>query len=463
MTVSTRVSRVAHVPAVPLALCGLAASVLAAHLLAQPQPPAPPALLITGARILDPVAGQYLPAAAVLIENGRIRSITPKSPDPLPSDTQTIAATGQTIVPGLIDAYASAAPTPDLDASYFARMALAHGVTATRALNLQTTWSVSQRTRVEAGGTLAPRMWVSGRGIDQGARPDLWLVDAPNAAIAANEAQRQVAAGVNWIAGFDHLPPDVYKAIVAATTGTGVRVSAMPGASSMADLASAGVHTIDTLAWPIAARKSADDAAAADRAWTDTPAPALAALATQLARSQIALVPLLASSMIQAFPQDVARDASLALLPEARQRALLDRAIAVTVTDTRRARRVWAAQTAFLTRFVKAGGRISIGTGFDLAGYPVPGAGVHTEMAALVRAGLTPADAIRAATTNAVAMLGTEGAAGTIAAGADADLLIVEGDPLATIGDLSRITHVVRRGELLEPARLRDRARAGIK
>jgi imidazolonepropionase-like amidohydrolase len=81
----------------------------------------------------------------------------------------------------------------------------------------------------------------------------------------------------------------------------------------------------------------------------------------------------------------------------------------------------------------------------------------------LVRAGVTSADAIRAATTNAVAMLGLEGVAGTIAAGADADLLIVDGDPLQRIGDLSRITHVVRRGELLDPTRLRDRARAGIR
>ena len=165
-------------------------------------------------------------------------------------------------------------------------MGLAHGVTTTRALNLQTTWSVSQRQRVETGGTLAPRMWVSGRGIDQGARPDLWLVDATDAAIASNEAGRQVVAGVNWIAGYDHLPPDIYKAIVAATTGTTVRVAAMPGASSMADLASAGVHTIDTLAWPIAARPPGDDAAAADRAWTDAPPRALAALAVQLARSK---------------------------------------------------------------------------------------------------------------------------------------------------------------------------------
>jgi len=463
MTASAGASRVARVPVVRRAPGALAAAVFAAQLLAQSQPPAPPALLITGARILDPVAGQYLPAAAVLVEKGRIRSVTATAPDPLPADTQTIAAAGKTIVPGLVDAHASAAPTADLDASYFAGMALAHGVTTTRALNLQTAWSVSQRTRVESGSALTPRLWVSGRGIDQGARPDFWLVDATSAAMASNETSRQVAAGVNWIAGYDHLPPDIYKAIVAATSGTSVRVSALPGASSMADLATTGVHSIETLGWPLAARKPGDDTAAADRAWTDAPARALAALATQLARSQITLVPLLASSMIQAFPDEVAKDPSLALLPEARRRTLLDRARAIPAADTRRARRAWTAQSAFLTRFVTAGGHIGVGTGFDLTGYPVPGAGVHTEMAALVRAGLKPADAIRAATTNAIGMLGIEGAAGSIAPGAEADFLIVDGDPLATIGDLSRITHVVRRGELLEPARLRDRARAGIK
>ena len=51
-----------------------------------------------------------------------------------------------------------------------------------------------------------------------------------------------------------------------------------------------------------------------------------------------------------------------------------------------KARRAWASQAAFLKRFVAARGRVAAGTGFEFGGYPVPGAGLHRELAALVRA-----------------------------------------------------------------------------
>lgn len=417
--------------------------------------PAPPAVLITGARILDPIEGRYLPAAAVLIDGGRVRSITPDPPDKLPPGTRTIAADLATIVPGLVDAHAAAAPTPDLDASFFARLSLASGVTSSRALNVQTTWARSQRRRIEDGEILAPRLWVSGRGIDQGARPDLWLTDAHSAAAATSEVARQAAAGVDWIAGYDHLPPDIYRAIVAATKGTPIRVSGMPGSSSMAELGAAGVHAIETLMWPVAPRKAGADLSLSDRAWTETPARDLAALAVRLARTGVTLVPMLASHLPRAYPGNLAKDTNLSLLPGGRRQALLDRAKAVGAIEERRARRAWAARAAFVARFVRAGGRVVTGTGFDLAGYPVPGAGIHAEMAALVRAGLKPIDAIRAATSNAGALLGIEPTAapdrivGQVIAGAPADLFIVQGDPLVRIRDLSKITHVIRRGQVL--------------
>ncbi len=413
---------------------------------------APVPTVITGARILDPAAGRYLPAAVLVIDKGKIVSLAAAEPAGLTGDVERIDAAGLTLVPGLVDAHAGAAPTADLDADYFARLALAHGVTAVRALNLRTTWATSQRRRVAQGLTLGPRLFVGGRGIDQGARPDLWLLDAPDAAAAAAEAARQVAASVDWIAGYDHLTPDIYAALVAAARGTASRVTGAPGASSMRDLAVAGVHAIDGLEWPLTPRKNGD-AAAADRVWIETPARDLQAFATALVASKVTLVPMLATRMPDAFPAEVAKDPSLALLPAARRDALLARTKAIGKADADRASRAWKARATFLARFVKAGGRVVAGTGAS-AVFPVPGAGVHTELAALVRAGLTPAEAIRAATSDAAALLGAEASLGQMAAGREADFFIVTGDPLADVASLAAITHVVRRGVVHDPKAL---------
>ncbi len=409
------------------------------------QPDAAPsasATLITGARILDAAAGKYLPPAAVLIENGRIARVSASEPEGLPAGVRRLSIEGATLVPGLIDARAGVAPVGETDSYRQQYAGLAHGVTGYRVLNVRAAWGVAQRRRIEAGRVVAPRLWISGRGFSHGAVPDLRLVETPDARWAAAEAARQIAEGVDWLTGFDGLPPDRHRALVAAVKGTLVRVASMPGATSMAELAAAGVHSIEGLAWPLAGRRGPEDPVAADRAWADAPTRDLNALAVRLARARVYLVPM------------AARHAPLPTGREGDARRLAASSAPVSPVNQALARRAWAARRAFLTRFVRAGGRVVTGSGFDAGGSPA-GIGTHAELAALVAAGFTPADAIRAATVNAAALVGAERALGAIAAGRDADFIIVEGDPLADLAALQRLTHVVRRGEVLDPETLR--------
>ncbi|WP_028645652.1 amidohydrolase family protein [Nocardioides sp. URHA0020] len=76
------------------------------------------------------------------------------------------------------------------------------------------------------------------------------------------------------------------------------------------------------------------------------------------------------------------------------------------------------------------------------------GASVHHELQYLVRAGLSPAEALRAATSTTARRFGLDDR-GRIAEGLRADLLLVDGDPLTTIGDTLNVRGVWRRGQLL--------------
>ena len=415
-----------------------------------------PPVLVEGARVLDVARGRYLAPAAVFIEKGRIKSVTPEAPASLPNETVRVKAAGSVLVPGLVDAHAWAAPAAGLEADYFYLMGLAHGVTGFRVLNVRTSWGVAQRERSISGEILAPRLWTSGRGINQGASPDRWLFDATDPSVAIGEVRRQIDAKVNWVAGYESLTPDIYKAMVGAARRSGVRISGRPGASSMSDLAAAGVGSIESLAYPIKPRS----ATAADP-WPAVATRDLNALQARLVRGRVTLVPMMAAAMARAFPEEVAEDKALALLPETRREALKAALKQLPAADVAKAKRAWTNQAAFLKRFVSAGGRVAAGTGFELAGYPVPGAGLHRELAALVRAGLSPIEAIRAATSTAADLVGARPTVVRFTPGTDANFIIVSGDPLKKIDDLANITHVVRAGEVLDPKVLLARAHAG--
>ena len=100
-------------------------------------------------------------------------------------------------------------------------------------------------------------------------------------------------------------------------------------------------------------------------------------------------------------------------------------------------------------RMHEAGVPIAVGT--DIAARDVlPGFAVHDEIGHLVASGLTPMEALRAGTSEAARLLNASGMLGTIAPGKAADLVLLDGDPLADVKNVGRISAVVLRGKLLE-------------
>jgi adenine deaminase len=87
------------------------------------------------------------------------------------------------------------------------------------------------------------------------------------------------------------------------------------------------------------------------------------------------------------------------------------------------------------------------------------GVGLHAEFRALTAAGLSPEQALRAAGVNAAAALGLGLQLGRIAVGSLADLVIVDGDPLADIDDALNVVGVVRNGRFFSTIGLIDRIR----
>lgn len=107
-----------------------------------------------------------------------------------------------------------------------------------------------------------------------------------------------------------------------------------------------------------------------------------------------------------------------------------------------------AATIAATGRAHRAGVRLAVGTD---AGHPAVfhGSTVHLELSLLVAAGLSPLEAITAATSNAAAKLGLESRLGSLKIGMEADLTLLGGDPLVDILNTRLVQAVVKRGRLV--------------
>ena len=105
-------------------------------------------------------------------------------------------------------------------------------------------------------------------------------------------------------------------------------------------------------------------------------------------------------------------------------------------------------------RALKAGVKIAFGTdagGFDWAENPA------TEFPYMVKYGMTPAQAIRSATSDAAALLGMENDVGSIAEGKYADLVAVKGDPLSDITVMEHVAFVMQGGKIIKDPAHPDR------
>jgi imidazolonepropionase-like amidohydrolase len=91
---------------------------------------------------------------------------------------------------------------------------------------------------------------------------------------------------------------------------------------------------------------------------------------------------------------------------------------------------------------------VNVAFGTDVGAFP-HGTGAR-EFRHMVDYGMTPIDAVRSATTRAAELLRMDGQIGTLSAGAYADVVGVDGDPLADIGALSRVRFVMKGGEIVK-------------
>jgi imidazolonepropionase-like amidohydrolase len=349
--------------------------------------PPPTPLAIVGVAVLDGGGGPPVPEQTVVTAGGVIERVGPSSEVAPPAAAAVVDGRGATLLPGFVDAHVHLGFYPPAQV-------LAGGVTTVRDLGWPRERLAALREAAAAPGAAWPRLLAAGQILTV---PGGYPTRAP------------------WA------PP-----------GTARPVDGVPEAArAVTDLAEAGAAVI----------KVALD----DRVGPTLPAAVLAAVVGAAAERGLEVTAHVgtAAEAAKALAAGVAELAHWpfdpAGLPDPLVDALAEAVVAVPTLhiDPTPARR------AGTRRFVARGGRVVYGTDLGNQG-PPPGVDVQ-ELRLLVEAGLSPGQAVTAATSLAAAHLGLDGV-GRIAPGAKADLLLVDGDPLADLGALERARLVTRDG-----------------
>ena len=118
-------------------------------------------------------------------------------------------------------------------------------------------------------------------------------------------------------------------------------------------------------------------------------------------------------------------------------------------------------QDLFLKKFYDKRGMLVTGT--DPVGPVIlPGFSLHAEVLNFVRLGLSPLDAIKAATINGAKALQKDNEIGSLEVGKRADLMVIEGNPLENISDIKRVVMVIKEGIQYDPQKLRNSAKGKV-
>ena len=424
---------------------------------------------ITHVTVLPMDADRALSDQTVVIAGGRIAALGPAVSTPVPSGATVVDGRGRFLIPGLFDTHIHLRPQ---SAATDLLLYVANGVTTVQSMH-GSPWHLELRGRVAAGAVPGPRILTTG--------PTTATAGVRTPEDAERLAREQKAAGYDAIKQYgvgDVTPRETYHRLRTAARAQGIRLVGhaprnLPFSAVLEERQESVDHMEEIVYThaPIVAqfgpyldiqfgRVQPTNMDSLRRALPPIERldGAVVALAREMKAAGIAVTPTLVAfrtisiSVADEFFARLSRPEMVYVEPLVRARwgAGLNRyrsggwatklELMSTILDAS-----YALQLRLVRAFHEAGVPLMTGTDAPLDLVP-PGFTLHEELRLFVAAGLTPYDALAAATRIPAQQLGLAGRTGTIAPGKEADLVLLDADPRADIRATERIAGVWVRG-----------------
>ena len=435
-------------------------------------------LAITHVTVIDMTGTAPAPDQTVLIEKDKITALAPAGSISIPASAQILDAHGKFLIPGLSDMHVhlTGAGEPSGSREFFLPLLVANGITSVRDMGGYLESLIPLRKEIEEGKRLGPRIVFAGPYLD-GDPPAFQPAIVVKERAQANEAVHSLKQrGVDFIKVQSNLSRDAYFAIAEAEKEQSISfVGHVPDRVTAWEAADAGQRSIEHLTNVLRAcsTKEAelmraqfrDSSRGGHLAWQrellDTYSGENAAkLIAKFRERQTWQTPTLILLRNVAFPS-----ADVNLTPDSHTKYVPRKLLATWgenyaqeingATPAQFAiRKTLLEKSLGIAGHMQRGG-VKILAGTDSAApYIFPGSSLHEELALLVQAGLTPMEALQTATGNPAEFLSKLDSQGTIAVGKNADLLLLDANPIDDIRNTQKIRAVVLRGKLLDRSTL---------
>ncbi len=439
---------------------------LLAVLHAQPPPGGQPRpLVLTHLAIVDVTSGRANPDMTIVVEGARITAVGKSGSVKVPPGAQIMDASGKYLIPGLWDMHAHA--LTDNRHEYAFPLLIANGVTGIREMGSNLPIEEVNRIRQEVlnGKLLGPRFGALTYKILDGAGTQLATATA---VATADEGRRLVRtyklSGADFIKPYNLLSREVYLAILDEAKKQNIPLEGhVPFSMTAAEVSDLGQLTVEhnfgvLLSCSANEEELRKQAQPQATPWVQTEAKAAATyesrkarkLFEQFARNRTWSCPTV--SFQKMYPLDGNNRAALAAryIPKSQLhiwQTAYERSQHNSLPQYRELR--YERLSKMIGQMYRAGVGILAGTDTG-AFFAVPGFSLHDELEELVKAGLTPTEALRAATLNPAIFLHKEKELGTVERGRVADLVLLEANPLEDIRNTRRINAVVANGRWLD-------------
>jgi imidazolonepropionase-like amidohydrolase len=394
---------------------------------------------IVGATLIDATGAAPVKDSMVVIRDGRIAAIGERQKMKIPKGTPVVDAKGQTLLPGLWEMHIHASGVE------FGPALLAAGITTARDCGGEFDYLVAARDAVEKRGAIGPRLLLAGL-VDAGGLKAFGHVTAETPEEGRAAVDRYHAAGFEQIKLYTFLKPDVIRAIAEEAHKLGMTVTGhVPQALNAFEGVEAGMDQINHLNYVTTVMRPAGGG----RGAIDINSEAAQKAIQFFKDHQTVIDPTAGWGEMSGHSKQV--DVASFEPGIAKSPFVLDvkfRGMGGTTTAEQMHART--AQTlAVIGALHKAGVIIVPGSDTGLVGY-----GLHRELELYVEAGMTPLEAIQSATIVSARAMKLDRDSGTVEVGKRADLILVDGDPLANIADLRKVSRVVANGRVFDAGKL---------
>ena len=434
-------------------------------------------VVLTDVNVVDVKVGKVLPHRTIVITGNRITAVQ-EMDSPLAPDALIVSGHGDYVIPGLWDMHAHVIDEQYLD------LFVANGITGVRDMggglaqpsdgceSLKTATLQKWRSEVVSGRRIGPELVISGPVVSGTGWPTSLRARTPHEArVAVRTLQQQ---HVDFIKVYEAIPLPAYRALALEAKKVGLWFAGhVPEEVAPLAAVEAGQRSIEHIRDPLLVcftdnpaeldRFFTEDGwSKSDKQWGRTANASCPALIAALQTSATWLTPTLTVEKAKVSVENAAHiaDPRRQLLPQSVRNgyaAYVNRKRSQPASERASERLWWRTQQRLVNRMSSAGVKLLAGTDAACEG-GLPGYSLHEELSELVAAGLSPLDALRAATIEPARYFGRSDE-GQVAPGHRANLLVLYANPLSDIANSRRIKAVVLEGKVLLRERLDELAR----